>query len=162
MWNIEDFDIKANSRAGEWLQLVHPKTGEDLEVDTVDGVFKCRVKVLGPKSNEGIKAKADAERAYREHEAKVKRLEKSNKTYIPSEDDIKSSEQKDIEYCKAMVIDWEGMPDGKGVLDKNGNVKVKHGLAKFCDTEKDRVFAADGLRSQIITWSLNALNFIKS
>jgi len=42
------------------------------------------------------------------------------------------------------------MPDGKG------------GAAKFSEKEKDRIFAVDGIRSQLITFSLNALNFIKS
>jgi len=150
MWNVEDFDIKKNSINGEWLQLVNPKTGEDLVIEVDGKEVKSRVKMLGVKSKEGIKAKADAERSYREHEAKLKRLEKANKSYLPTDEEIESSERKDIEYCKAMVIDWEGMPDGKG------------GAAKFSEKEKDRIFAVDGIRSQLITFSLNALNFIKS
>ena len=150
MWNAEDFDVKKNSRAGAWLQLTHPQTGDDLEIEVDGKIIKSRVKLLGPKSEEGIRASAQALRAHRDHKAKEARLEKSGKTYIPSEAEITASEQKDIEYCKAMCIEWEGIPDGKG------------GEAKFTDKEKDRVFAVDGIRTQLVTWSLNALNFIKS
>ena len=149
-WNIEDFDIKKNSREGEWCQLVNPATGEDLSIE-IDGVeIKSRVKMLGPKSEAGIKAKAQAERATREHEAKIKKLSKEGRDFIPSEDEITKSERKDIDYVKAMAIDWEGIPDGKG------------GAAKFTEKEKERVLNVDGIRIQLIQWSVSALNFIRS
>ena len=149
MWNVEDFDIKKNSREGEWCQLVNLKTGEDLEIE-IDGVIKkSRVKMLGPKSEAGIKAKAEAEKSVREHEAKLASFEKKNKTYVPSEEEIGKAERKDIAYLKEMAIEWEGIPDGKG------------GEAKFTEAEKDRIFAADGIRGQLITWTILPKNFIR-
>lgn len=148
-WNIEQLDIKKNSREGEWCQLVNPATGEDLSIE-IDGVtVKSRVKMLGPKSEAGIKAKSQAERATREHEAKLKKLSKEGRDFIPTEDEITKSERKDIDYIKAMAVDWDGVPDGKG------------GAAKFTDKEKERVFAVDGIRIQLIQFSVSALSFIK-
>lgn len=150
MWNPEQFDIKANSRGGEFCQLVNPATGEDLYI-VVDGKeIKSRVKMLGPKSEAGIKAMAESKRKVRDQEAREKRFEKRKETYVPSEDDIAANEKSDIEYCIAMSTTWEGIPSADG------------GEAKFTKAEKERIFTSDGIRSQLITFSVNALNFIKS
>ena len=149
MWNPEQFDIKANSRGGEWCQLVNPATGEDLCIEVGGKEIKSRVKMLGPKSEAGIKAMAESKRKVRDQEAREKRFEKRKETYIPSEDEITNNEKSDIEYCIAMSTEWEGIPSSDG------------GEAKFVKAEKERIFASDGIRSQLITFSVNPLNFIK-
>ena len=149
-WNIEDFDIKKNSRDGEWCVLVNPATGEDLSIEVDGATVKSRVKMLGPKSEAGIKAKALAERVTREHEAKIKKLSKEGRDFVPTEDEITKSERKDVDYVKAMAVEWEGIPNGKG------------GAAKFTNEEQERVFAIDGIRIQLIQFSVSALSFIKS
>lgn len=150
MWNPEQFDIKANSRGGEWCQLVNPATGEDLYIEVDGKEIKSRVKMLGPKSEAGIKAMAESKRKVRDQEARERRFEKRKETYVPTEDDISANEKSDIEYCIAMSTAWEGIPSADG------------GEAKFVKAEKERIFSSDGIRSQLITFSVNALNFIKS
>lgn len=149
MWNPKDFDIKANSRGGEWCQLVNPATGEDLCIEVNGKTIKSRVKMLGPKSEAGIKAMAESKRKVRDQEAREKRFEKRKETYVPSEDEIATNEKSDIEYCLAMATEWEGIPSADG------------GEAKFIKSEKERIFTSDGIRSQLITFSVNPLNFIK-
>lgn len=149
MWNPKDFDIKANSRGGEWCQLANPATGEDLCIEVNGKTIKSRVKMLGPKSEAGIKAMAESKRKVRDQEAREKRFEKRKETYVPSEDEIDANEKSDIEYCLAMATEWEGIPSADG------------GEAKFVKSEKERIFSSDGIRSQLITFSVNPLNFIK-
>ncbi len=150
MWNPEQFDIKANSRSGEWCQLVNPATGEDLCIEVDGKTIKSRVKMLGPKSEAGIKALAESKRKTLDHEARMKRFEKRKEAYVISEDEITENEKSDTEYCIALAVAWEGMPDGNG------------GEAKFIKSEKERIFSSDGIRGQLITFSVNPINFIKS
>lgn len=151
MWNPEDFDVKKHSNNGEWCELVNPATGEPLYIEIDGEKIYSRVKLLGPKSKAGIQAKAEAERKIRQIEEKKKRLEKKKELYIPSDDDIAANELSDVEYLKAMTVEWEGIPakSGKGQADLN-------------DDEMEHIYSSDGIRTQLIGFSVNPVNFMKA
>lgn len=149
MWNPSNFDIKNNSLKGEWFNLTD-ENGDNLFIEIDGKKIESRVMLIGPKTPEGIKIRAEAERAARDYELKVKKADKKGEAYLPSDQEIADNERRDIETIKSLVKAWEGIPNA--ALD---------GEAKCTDEEKERIFAIDFFRTQIIQKHLNPLNFIK-
>ena len=149
MWNPSNFDIKNNSIKGEWFNLTD-ENGDNLFIEVGGKKIESRYLLIGPKTPEGIKLRAEAEREARDYQSKVSKAEKKGEVYLPTEQEMQDIERRDIETIKSLVRDWEGIPNA--TLD---------GEAKCTEEEKERIFSVDFFRNQIVKKHFDAKNFIK-